>query len=120
MPTIRLGDADRERFGCAEWLDLPETLPVKDARALEEAGGKYLEYFQPETARGFQTLVWHALHRAGIPLKLSDMEDLDLRAILLADAAPGKAPSSGNGSGRTRRTSASSSTARRRTSKTSS
>jgi hypothetical protein len=119
MPTIRLGDVDRERFGCPEWLDVPETLPVRDAEALEEAGGKYLDWFRRDTAKGFQSLVWLALHRAGITKKLDELADLDLGAILIQGTETGKA--SGSGSGTTPRTSASSTRPSRRTrSKTSS
>lgn len=118
MPTIRLGDPDRERFNCPEWLDVPDTLPVREATALEEAGGAYLDFFRRSTARGFATVVWVALHRAGIVCKLADLDELDLNAILIKGEAPGKAPSA-SGSSRTRRTSASSTTSRRRTSKAS-
>ena len=119
MPTIRLGDADRERWGCSEALDAPMNFPIRDAAALEDAGGNYLDWFKRDTARGFQTYVWLALYRAGIVTKLDELVDLDLAAIrIVDDEAPGKAPSSANGSGRTRATSASSTGARRRTSKT--
>jgi hypothetical protein len=119
MPTIRLGDADRERWGCPEWLEFPASLPVRDAKALQAAGGKYLDYFNRDEPAGWQVIVWLALHRAGITVKLDELEDLDLAAISIADVEPGKAPNSDNESGTTPPTSASSSTSRRRTSKTS-
>jgi hypothetical protein len=118
MPTIRLGDADRARLNAPEWLDVPETLPIRDAKALEAAGGEYMDFFRRATAVGFQTTVWIALRRAGVEVTLDALEDLDLRAIDIADSAPGKAPS-GSGSATTPPTSARPSTSRRRTSKTS-
>lgn len=119
MPTIRLGDTDRQRWGCDEWLDVPLTLPLREAKALEAAGGKYIDYFRRDTALGFQVTVWVALHRAGIDVKLDELEDLDLAAIRIADEAPGKAPNSETGSGTTSPTSVSSTASRRRRSKTS-
>ena len=116
MPTIRLGDPDRERWNCPEWLDVPDTLPIREATALEDAGGAYMDFFKRHTARGFATVVWVALNRAGIALKLADLDELDLNAIQVRDSEPGKAPS-GDGSSPTPQTSASSTTSRRRTSK---
>jgi hypothetical protein len=115
MPVIRLGDVDRERYGGPEWLEVPDTLPMREAEALEEAGGAYLDWFRRHTARGFATVVWVGLHRAGVTLKWSELADLDLGSILIADADPGKAvEASDNGASHTPRTSASSSDARRK------
>lgn len=118
MPTIRLGDADRERYGAPEWLEFTDALSIRDAKAFQAAGGKYMDFFKRDEPAGWQAIAWLALHRAGVAVKVDELEDLDLAAVRLADSQPSGKASSG-GSGRTRRTSAESSTSRRGTSKTS-
>lgn len=105
MPTIRLGDEDRERYGCPEWIEFPQQLPTSDAEAIDEAGGTYLDFFRTD-ARGFKTQIWVAMHRAGVTVPWKDWE-FNLMAVRL-DESLGKGPSSTPSGSTTPPTSASS------------
>lgn len=112
MPTIRLGDEDRAKLGCEEWLRFDERVRTDEAEAFEEAGGSLKAFIDRTTVRWWRAMVWLALHRAGVKANFDDVH-FDLNAITLEDE-PGKAKSGANGS-RTRRTSASSTPRSRRT-----
>lgn len=89
---IRLGDADRERIGCPEWIDIGlNPLTVREAEALEEAvGAPYadlVDLMEPrqkrvnETTlrlsynpRGLRLLVWLGLHRAGVAVRFDELD----------------------------------------------
>jgi hypothetical protein len=95
---IRLGDKDRARYGCEEWLDISDLPRVsnREAIAIEEDGGiplgRWVEALRaPVSARGWNAIVWLALTRAGISVVFEDLQydvsDLDVRY----DEQPGKA-----------------------------
>lgn len=92
MSLIRLGDADREKLGCAEWLDLDLTnLSTDEGEQIELAGGDFGDFFRSGVV-GLKTRVWVALHRAGCaPPKLADLS-FNLAAVDI-ESGPGKAPS---------------------------
>lgn len=105
MPTIRLGDDDRERLHCQEWLAFDERVRTDEAEAFEEAGGTLKDFVDRTTVKWWRATVWLALYRSGVKARFEDVH-FDLSAITLQDD-PGKALS-GEGGSRTRRTSASS------------
>lgn len=113
MPTIRLGDEDRERFGCEESLPFEDRVLTTEGEALEDAGGSIKALADRSTVAWWRTTVWLALYRAGIR-KPYDEVHFDLNAIQIQDDEPGKAKS-GSSASRTRRTSASSTPRSRRT-----
>jgi hypothetical protein len=89
---VRLADADRERLGCEEWLDLSlDGLPVEIAEAIEEAGGVW-ENIYTKGAKGARVRVWIALHQAGITVPWAEFT-FDLARAQWRDEAAGKAPS---------------------------
>lgn len=93
---LKLTDADRERLGAPEWLDVSiDVLPVREAEAIEDATGlayaDALDLFAPlqkrvdETTlriaykpKGIRLLVWLGLHRAGIDVAFDEL-DFDYR-----------------------------------------
>lgn len=113
MPTIRLGDEDREKFGCDEWLPFEDRVLTTEGEALEDAGGSVKALADSARVAWWRTMVWLALYRAGITKPYSEVH-FDLNAIDIDDGGPGKAPS-GSSASRTRRTSASSTPRSRRT-----
>lgn len=110
MPTIRLGTADRERFGCAEWLPFDERFDTREGEAFEAAGGEIVHFAKDGKVIRWRSLVWLALHRSGLTVPFDDVH-FDLNAADIQDD-PGKAPS-GSSASRTRRTSSKSSPASR-------
>jgi hypothetical protein len=136
MARIRLGDADRERLGCPEWLEHdPAQLRQVEAEALQDvwgvAPGDYTRWRlgllgQPEgtppnpPARALRFGIWQALRRSGVKVDLTEL-DFDLMDIEIQrdpEPEPGKSPStprktSAAGGGGTRRSSSSSSTSSR-------
>lgn len=93
---ISLSEEDRERFGCPEWLVLPDgfTLSALDAEALEVAGADWTLYGSQKVG-GVRALVWLGLRRAGIDVPYAD---LDFNISRIRYEAPGKAPSATSGS----------------------
>lgn len=94
---IRLSDPDRERLGCPEWLDISYSLDVREAEALEKAGGDYTLY----TAAGpgaTRTRIWVGLHRAGVTVPFDELH-FDLLGLTVEDVPVGKARSARGGSG---------------------
>lgn len=102
---IRLGDADRERFGC------PETLPIdlasitnRDAVALQKIGYPTpralmaaMENVDEVDYEAWTALVWLALRHAGIETDPATLEFSVVTLRILPDMpvepkAPGKAP----------------------------
>lgn len=89
---IRLGDADRERLGCPEWLDVQwSSISVREAEALELGTGldyaDSLELMQPKIVKldedtirysfkpkGMRLLVWLGLHRADVEASFADLD----------------------------------------------
>lgn len=104
---IRLSDADRERIGGPEWLEVDMTrLTTSEALKLEEAGIPYGE-FHSKGLLAILTRVYVGLLRAGVtpPAAAVDL-DLDLVGMQAeADPSLGKA-SSPKGSTRIRSRSA--------------
>jgi len=88
---FRLSDADRERLGCPDELDVStDVLPVHEAEALEEATGlaysDAMDLFVPRQVqvdertvryswkpKGVRLLVWLGLHRAGITVPFDEL-----------------------------------------------
>jgi len=89
---FRLGDADRERLGCPEFLDVGlNPLTVREAEALEEATGidnaDAVALMQPQQRRvndttlrlsykprGIKLLIWLGLHRAGVTVPFEELD----------------------------------------------
>lgn len=113
---IRLGDADRERYGAPDELDcsLDSGLSVREAIALERATGKaspdllaeMLPKAEPHptddsmiryryTPGGMRLLVWLGLHRADIDVPFDDL-NFNFTGFMAWHSAerPGKAVSS--------------------------
>lgn len=97
---IRLGDADRERLGCPEWIDVGlDPLTVREAEAIEDATGlphaDAVDLMQPrrqqvsgETTlrisyqpKGIRLLVWLGLYRAGVKVGFDEL-DFDYRQFM--------------------------------------
>jgi hypothetical protein len=88
---FRLSDADRERLGCPDELDVSvDVLPVREAEALEEATGipyaDAMDLFVPRVVRvddktlryswkpkGVRLLVWLGLYRADITVPFDEL-----------------------------------------------
>lgn len=108
---IRLSAPDRERLGCPEWLDFDlASLSFDEAQALEDAGGKYRDFFD-EGLVAVRARVWVALHRAGVTV--TPYGSLTFNLVFEYDGAPGKAPSAKGG----RTTKSTSATSSRRSSR---
>lgn len=95
MSRLRLSDVDRERLGCPEWLErVDDPITLKEARALEAAGGDWQKWPRPGVAMDLDTtavFVWVALFRNGVtPPQLGDLE---FSLNLAYEPSPGKAPS---------------------------
>jgi hypothetical protein len=114
---IRLGDADRERYNCPEWMDFdPLTVRSNEAFAMQ-AGltieGTTIGFNSPNdwrtslrdsTAAANIVLVWLALRRAGVGVPLGEVEyDFDGAQYEIApdpvapDEESGKGEESGPG-----------------------
>ncbi len=116
---IRLGDADRERLGCPEWVEydfgsltlteaeilddhgvtwdgeLRYGTPVLDAdgKAVLNADGRPMRTFKPRATRVW---VWSALRRAGVDVPFAEL-DFDTDAMSFkatGEADSGKEPGS--------------------------
>ena len=110
---IRLGDADRERLGCPEWMELDlSALSVGEAEVLDESGGDWT-VIAAKGAKAAKTRVWLALYRAGVVVPYRDLT-FDILSIEAQDDEPGKAKDSADVDSNTRRTSASSTRPSRR------
>lgn len=71
---IRLGDEDRERLGCPEWMEADlDHVSVSEAEALDAAGGDWTDLGE-RGARAMKSRVWLALHRAGVTVTFDDLE----------------------------------------------
>lgn len=107
MLLIRLSDADRERFGCAEWLELDQNvLSLEEAEQLDDAGIDALRWDRPAeglvddagnprvSARGVRVAVWLALNRNGSKVSLAELEAVNFRQIAYRRPEPeqGKDP----------------------------
>ena len=101
---FQLSLADRERLGAPEWIEIGGSLSVRDAAALEAAGGDWTGWGR-FTANSLLLALWLTLHKAGNAPPLDEL-DFDLSAAKFE--SPGKAPSATK-SARTRSTSADSS-----------
>jgi len=96
---LRLSDADRERLGCVEWLDIDlYSVTVEEATILQDGftiGEKKVSYDHPGQWRAALTpgpdspprfpalkvLVWMALNRAGVSTSLNELTfNVDLLA----------------------------------------
>jgi len=91
---IRLGDADRERLGCPEWMELDlTTMSVAEAEALEASGGDWT-VIHDSGAKAMKTRIWLALHRSGVTVPFSELT-FDVIAAKAQDDS-GKAEGSDN------------------------
>lgn len=103
MLRIRLDPEARERYGCAEWLEVDYTrLSNTEAMTLDDLGIGYGQWFdmlntKPTSARTWTILVWLALTRAGHRVGFEDVV-FDLRALDKeeSDDDAGKEPDSEN------------------------
>lgn len=88
---LRFSDADRERFGVEEWIELTPSMTVLEAEALDVLGGNWAE-INDRGARQTRYRLWLALHRAGVKVgSLSELDDVDIAAVRSLDSLPGKA-----------------------------
>lgn len=90
---LRLGDADRERYQCPEWIELdPLAVSMRDAVAMQagaDVDGVTVAFDSPahwrkalsgsEGHEGSQlaatlVMVWMALRRAGVKVSLSELD----------------------------------------------
>lgn len=97
MRRIRLVDADRERFGCPEWLERVDEVPtIREAMALEAAGGSLADWPKPGvpmTLGNYLVWAWMALRRNGVMPPPLDEFDISLGFDYEDPESPGKAPS---------------------------
>lgn len=106
---IRLGEADRERLGAPEWLDVDLThLSTEEAEALEAASGADYTVVAGSGVAGMRAKVWLGLHRAGLEAEW-DKVRFDLAALDVARPGGGGKARSGPGDATTPSTSATSS-----------
>jgi hypothetical protein len=88
MIRIRLGDADRERIGCPEWLEYdPAAATLAEHRKLRQVGFSIQtlgERLQEQDLDAVAALVWLALVRAGADVSFEDLDfalaELEMRA----------------------------------------
>ncbi len=110
---LRLGDEDRERLGCPEWLSWDGTLMVDDLIELEDApngpgaeeverllaGKPVFENGQPKldkkgeqvfryTAKAWKVVVWLALRGTENPVPWSELKFNLRRLSMLAEDSP--------------------------------
>lgn len=85
MMKIKLDEAARERYGCAEWLDWDASrLSVAEAEEVQERCGvnpnDWNAYLNDGGARAIHAVVWIALNRAGHQIGWDDV-DFDVLAL---------------------------------------
>lgn len=90
MPFIRLGDQDREYFGCDEWLPFDERVLTNEAEAFESFGGNLTAFTDAKKVAWWRAMVWLTLFRAGVKKAYDDIQ-FDLNALRIEDNAGGKA-----------------------------
>lgn len=85
---LRLTDADRERYGGPEWLDLDlDCVTIEEAEAIDEAGGDWTDV-DTSTAKGTKTRIWLALYRANA--KPPAFDEFSFNVIGLRGRSEGK------------------------------
>jgi len=87
---LRFTDADRERFGIPEWVELDATsVTLGEAEALEEAGGDWATLFD-SGMKATRTRLWLALRRAGYTASPEDLASINIVGLESRPALPGK------------------------------
>lgn len=89
---IKLDDDARERYSCAEWLDLDlGRLSVVEAEEVQERCGvnpaDWSAYLRVGGARAIHAVVWMALNRAGHQIGWDDV-DFNVLGLYTQDDKP--------------------------------
>jgi len=88
---LRFSDADRERFGIPEWVELDAaSVTLGEAEALEEAGGDWTTLFD-KGMKATRTRLWLALHRAGYTASTAELMAINIVGLESRAELPGKA-----------------------------